>query len=95
MIVVYAKSIVVEKNVEKFLQLAKELIEETRKENGNVSYELVRGTENKSIFAFIEKWADKEVLDTHMKTKHFTTIIPELLKLSVGDMEISVHEVII
>ena len=95
MLAVYAKCIVVEKNADQFLECAKGLIEETRKEPGNISYELVRGLENKSLFAFVEKWESKESLDAHMQTNHFKTILPKLQALSVGDTEIAVHEVVI
>lgn len=95
MLAVYAKCIVVEKNVDQFLECAKPLIEETRKEPGNISYELVRGIDNRSLFAFVEKWETQESLDAHMKTSHFKTILPKLQALSVGDTEIAAHEVVI
>lgn len=95
MLAIYAKCIVVEKNADQFLACARELIEETRKEPGNISYELVRGTESKSLFAFVEKWESKESLDAHMQTNHFKTILPKLQALSVGDTEITVHKVVI
>ena len=95
MIAVYAKNIIKEIYIEKFMSLAKPLIEETRKETGNVSYELVRVLGKVNEFAFLEKWENNEVLEAHMKTKHFTTLIPQIGELLEEDMSISINEVII
>jgi quinol monooxygenase YgiN len=95
MIAVYAKSNVKEENAEKYLELAKILVEETRKETGNISYELIRGMEDKTVFAFLEKWESPEILAAHMKTPHFTSIVPQLGELREGGPEIAVHEVLI
>lgn len=95
MIVVYANCNVSDESSEKFIALAANLIEETRKEKGNISYELIRGNDNKNLFAFLEKWADKEVLGIHMKTEHFKIIVPKLNDLMDGDMQVSVHEILI
>lgn len=58
MIAVYANFNVSDNNISELLNLAKDLILETRKEDGNISYELIRGIENKNLFAFWEKWSD-------------------------------------
>jgi len=95
MIAVYAKNIIKEIYIEKFMSLAKPLIEETRKETGNVSYELVRVLDKVNEFAFLEKWENNEVLNIHMKTKHFTTIVPQIGELLEGEMSVAIHEIII
>lgn len=95
MIAVYAKSKVNENNVEKFMSLAEQLINETRKEKGNISYELIREIEDRTILAFMEKWESQEILDIHMKTPHFTSIVPQLGELIEGEMQITIHEVVI
>lgn len=95
MIAVYAKNIIKEIHIEKFISLAKPLIEETRKENGNISYELIRVVDRVNEFAFLEKWENKEVLDAHMKTEHFTRLIPQISELLKEDMSVAIHEVLI
>ncbi|MDS0527943.1 antibiotic biosynthesis monooxygenase [Clostridium sp. SHJSY1] len=95
MISVYAKNVVKESKVEEFIKLAKELIEETRKENGNISYELIRVVNTSNELVFLEKWENNNVLDIHMKTKHFTTIVPKLGEMLESEMEIKIHEIII
>lgn len=95
MIAVYANCTVSDSNIKQFVALAETLIAETRKESGNVSYELIRGIENPNLFAFLEKWSNQAVLDEHMKTPHFTSIVPKLGELMDAGMNISAHEVIV
>ena len=94
MIVVYAKSIVPEKNIDKYLEIAKKLAEETRKEKGNIFYEMIQDVNNKNIFAFIEKWENMEGLNKYMKTQHFTTFVPQLNELREGESELTIHEIL-
>ena len=47
MIVIYAKCIVSGQNVEEFLKVAGKLVEDTRKEPGNISYELIQCREGR------------------------------------------------
>ena len=95
MIAVYADCNVDEKNVAEFISVAKELIEKTREEEGNISYELIRSTRDASVFAFLEKWKSEEALELHMVTGHFTGIVPRLGQLMNGELKINVHEVLI
>ena len=95
MIVVYAKCVVSAQNVEQYRELAAKLVEETRKEPENISYELIQGREGKNVFAFLERWPSQAVLDAHMRTEHFTTLIPQIEKLCVGGVDIATHTVLI
>lgn len=94
MLVVYAKCIVSGQNVDKFLETAKKLVEETRKEPGNISYDLVQNIQGKNIFAFVEKWPDQEALQIHMKSESFCRLIAEINQLVEGSVEIAVHETV-
>jgi PTH1 family peptidyl-tRNA hydrolase len=95
MIAVYAKGIVSDNNIKEFINYASELIYETRKEEGVVSYELIRGVDNKNLFAFFEKWESKDALDAHMNTEHFKSIVPKMGKFVDGEMQVVIHEVIV
>ena len=67
--------------VDTFKAAAKELIEKSSAEEGNVFYTLneMIGAENK--LAFIECWKDQNAIDIHGKTEHFTGIFPKLAAL--------------
>lgn len=95
MIAVYAKCVVSGQNVDVFKELAAKLVEETRKEPENISYELIQCREGKNVFAFLERWPSQEVLDAHMNTPHFKNLIPQIEKVSIGGVDIATHEVLI
>lgn len=95
MIIVIAKQQVKEGKLEEFMEQAKPLIAAARMEKGNISYQLIKETTSVTSVSFLEKWENKEVLDAHMKTEHFVTILPKLSALTEGKMEISVNEILI
>ncbi len=94
MIAVYAKCVVSGQNVDKFLALAKELVEATRTEQENISYELIQCREGKNVFAFLERWPNQAVLDAHMRTEHFIRLIPQIQKLAIGGVDIATHSIL-
>lgn len=81
MIFVVSKSMVREDKVAEYKQQVVRLIQETRKEEGCISYDLCEDMDNPNILTFIEKWEDKQALDLHMKTVHFMEIVPKLREL--------------
>ncbi|MCI6996323.1 MAG: antibiotic biosynthesis monooxygenase [Eubacterium sp.] len=94
MIIVYAKCVVTGQNREAFLELAGKLVEETRKEQGNLSYRLVQSRESQNIYAFVEEWPGQEALDIHMASEHFKKLGAEIGKVVEGSLEITTHELI-
>ena len=78
MIKIFAKMLVKEECIDKFIELAKELVEKSRTEEGNVFYSINQSVENNCIFAFIECWKDQAAIDFHNATPHFTGIVPQL-----------------
>ena len=82
MIKVVARTIVREECIEAYHTLAKELVEETQKESGNISYTLNQSLENKKLHAMIEVWESREALDAHMASEHFKRIVPQIWLLT-------------
>ncbi|WP_153715947.1 putative quinol monooxygenase [Eikenella corrodens] len=72
MITVVAQFEVKPAELDKFLQHCDELIAETRKENGCLSYHLYQNTQQSNQVSFIELWQNQAVLDTHSASAHFT-----------------------
>jgi quinol monooxygenase YgiN len=82
---VVAENHVREGAVEEYLAVARELVEKTNAlDAGCVSYQLARDLSDPLRFAVIEEWADQASLDAHMKSEHFTRLIPELGKFGSG-----------
>lgn len=90
MVKVIAKFFVKEDKVEEFLKLASVLVEESRKEEGCVSYNLLQDVSNPQTLIMVEEWESAKILKTHMASAHFTSIIPEMSLLQFQKEEITV-----
>lgn len=75
---IVAKMLVREDRVEDFKRTARELVEKSRQDAGNVYYTLNVSEENPRLLAFIECWQDWDAINAHGETEHFTSILPKL-----------------
>lgn len=91
MIKVVAKNFIKIDEVGNFEKSAIELIKETRKEEGNISYYLYEDINNKQILTFIEEWENEEALNKHMNSAHFKRIVPEFNKFQEKESEINIY----
>jgi len=64
-----------------FISLCNELIEESRKEKGCISYHLQQNTERENHLVFIEEWESNEAIKQHNASRHFTRIVPLLVEM--------------
>ncbi len=81
MLKIVAKMLVKAEELEKFKGLAKELVQKSHAEKGNVFYSLNESTNNERELAFLECWKDQSAIDTHNATEHFKGILPKLAEL--------------
>ena len=77
---------------EQVKSLAKELVDKSRKDNGNVSYDLFQSATNSQIMMFCETWKDDAVLEVHSKAPHFTTIVPQIEALTKHGLKLERFE---
>ncbi|WP_235847084.1 putative quinol monooxygenase [Neobacillus niacini] len=68
-------------SVEDYLIQAKELVAETRKEEGCITYALHQDINDSSIVTMLEEWVDEESLNQHNQTEHVKRIVPGLREL--------------
>ncbi|MBO6011552.1 MAG: antibiotic biosynthesis monooxygenase [Oscillospiraceae bacterium] len=80
MIKVVARTKVREECIEAYQALAREIVAETQKEAGNVSYTMNQSTEDKKLHAMIEVWENMDALKAHMASEHFKRIVPQMAK---------------
>ncbi|NRT37251.1 quinol monooxygenase YgiN [Clostridium beijerinckii] len=92
MIKIVAKSVIKTEQIEKYLTLAKELVDKSRKEEGCISYSLFQDINDSSIFTFIEEWKDEKAINLHNNSEHFTRIVPLLDELRVGNGEVNLYK---
>ena len=94
MVLLIAKNTVKQGKQQAFLELAKEMIVQTRKESGCISDDLVSVQNDSQQYYFIEKYADMQALEAHLATMHFQTLVPQLAKLREKASEVSTCTVI-
>lgn len=92
MIRVVAKAKIKKGSIEKFKGYAYKLIEETKKRETNISYNLYQDINNPQIITFIEEWKDEKALEVHSKTPHFIELVPKLRELQENETELNIYK---
>lgn len=64
--------------IETVMPLYRELVELTRQEPLNISYDLFIDREDPGHFVFIETWPDRAALDAHCLSEHFLRLVPQI-----------------
>jgi quinol monooxygenase YgiN len=95
MVKVIAKATIKEDKVEGFKSSISELVAETRKEDGCLSYQLFQDVKDKKVLTFIEEWDSMEALERHMNSKHFQEALPKIAAIQEKEMELSVCTLVI
>lgn len=90
MVKVMAKSYVKGDKLERLLELSKELVEKTVKEEGCISYELFQDLKDPKALIIIEEWESEEALKKHMASEHFTRLVPQMNELREKPSEVNV-----
>lgn len=90
---IYALANVKLSKIDEFIDVAKELISQSRAEEGNAGYELVRIDE--TTFAFVEHWKSIEAIEIHNSSTHFIQAVEKLNNLLSSDLVITVSDVFI
>ena len=89
---VVAKHVVKEDLKGEFVSILQELVQKTRLENGCIGYSLYESLNDTNVVTMLEEWESKEALDAHMKTEHFTRIIPQTGKFLAAPVEIDSYQ---
>lgn len=82
MITIVARNILNPGAKKAFIEATRRLIEESRKEQGNIAYDLYEDTDDPQAMCFIERWHDAAAIERHNASQHFKEWIdrkPELV----------------
>ena len=82
MIKIIARRIIRPDCIDAFEALAAELVRESRKEPGCLSYTLNRSAADPRIHLFVEVWADQAAIDAHNASAHFQRLVPQFAALT-------------
>lgn len=88
MISIVAKFTVHEGEESNFFRLISPLIKDSQAEEGCIEYALQKHTEKPLSYCLIEKWKDADAVEFHNNTPHFTTIVPELVKIARVEVDV-------
>jgi quinol monooxygenase YgiN len=92
MILVLAKAIPKDEDAcEKIVEFAQDLIENTKKEEGNIDYNLYSNTADGTLL-FVEQWESTEILGSHLQTDHFLRFGDNIKDLVAADLIIDVFD---
>ncbi|MCD8079147.1 MAG: antibiotic biosynthesis monooxygenase [Bacteroides sp.] len=91
MITIVAKAIVKEGKREAFIQAIQAMIEGSRAEEGNISYNLFEDLDNENVLTFMEQWKSMEAIDFHNRTPHFQSGVAAIGDL-MESMEITKYQ---
>lgn len=73
--IIIAQFSVTPNEVDKFLVITSELVENTRKEKGCLFYTQYRSVENSNDFVFYEIYKDQSSVDFHLTSPHYNKAI--------------------
>lgn len=68
-------------NLAEVIDIYRELVRETRKESGCISYELLQQSDNPGELMLVEEWESQAHLDAHTHTDHFVRLVAALDRL--------------
>lgn len=95
MIAITAKHTIQPQRVDTYLNLMRELAENTRLEPGCIGYYVVQSQENTQEHTLFEFWRSQGDLDAHMKTEHFQRIVPLLPTTFAADEAVTQYQLIV
>lgn len=75
-----------------FLTIGRELIRATRKEVGNLKFELYRSNSCMSNFVFIEEYKDQTAVIAHRDSEHFQNFLKESRAIQNAPMDVMIFE---
>jgi quinol monooxygenase YgiN len=70
----------------------KALVEPTHREEGCILYALHQGADDPRRLAFIERWASRELLNTHLESAHVKKALERVEEIFGDNAEIVVYE---
>ncbi|MCK9298291.1 MAG: antibiotic biosynthesis monooxygenase [Methanoculleus sp.] len=76
---------------EELVQLAGNLVDSSRKEEGNVSYDFYADIADPAKFTFIEVWKDQAAIDFHNATPHFQGFVEKAGPLFAGPLDVALY----
>lgn len=76
-------------NIEEFKKCAVNVVRDTRKEKGNLSYKVYQDRQDGTKFTFIEEWLNDAAIEQHNCAKHFLKFLEDIKPITNGEVQIT------
>ncbi|KGP74447.1 putative quinol monooxygenase [Pontibacillus yanchengensis] len=77
---------------QEFLEEIRPLMEQSRAEDGNISYDLLKDTEKENTYTMVEVWKDMEAVEVHGNSNHFTAFLEKAPQFLTAPLQIESYE---
>ena len=78
MIKIIARRVVRAEQIAAYQALARELVEKSQAEPGNMTYTLNQSVSDPRVHTMMEVWKDQAAIDAHNASEHFTRLVPQM-----------------
>lgn len=75
-----------------FLEEIRPLIQASREEEGNVSYDLVKDMEKAYTYKMVEVWQNGEAVEKHNQSGHFQAFVGKASEFLAAPLSIKIYE---
>ena len=77
---------------EELIHLIEGLVEDTRKENGNLCYNVFQDIDNPTKILFYEMWKDEAAFNAHCESEHVKNYRNKIQDLVEGELVLDIYE---
>lgn len=91
MILIQAKLKIQENKESSFLESIQSLITLSQKEEGNISYQLVKSVQEINEFIMLEAWRDRAAIEKHNKSEHFQSFTSVAPNFMAAPLEVKIY----
>ncbi|PKG24854.1 putative quinol monooxygenase [Niallia nealsonii] len=92
MIIIHAAMTVKEDKQDEFLQEVQQLVEDTKKEAGNITYQLLKNTSETNVYTMVEVWKDMEAVASHNKSEHFVGFTQKARDFLAAPLQVDIYD---
>jgi len=93
MIVLHAEAPIASEHREDALETIRDLVEQSRAEDGMIDYRATTDIEDPDTVRFFEQYEDEAALEAHMETDHYLSFAKSLPEWLAGEPEVLKFEV--
>lgn len=91
MIIIHANLQVQPDQEHAFLEAARAVVEGSRKETGNIGYDLKKSTDQEGHYTMVELWKDAAATQAHNKSDHFQAFSKQAATFMAAPMDLNVY----